>query len=106
MPTTGTPRSWIWKALEESAGSILTELGIRPVDAVAIASVTELCSCCNSDRDLHNSTAKYSNTFCSEQCEQAFIRGALASITVEDCIRMQARLEALLLRTQECAARV
>jgi hypothetical protein len=106
MPAASTPKSWIWNALEESAGSILIELGITPAALRASAPVPGLCSRCQSDRDPQNSTAQYPSIFCSEQCEQAFVHTAIASLTVEDCIRIQAGLEALLLRTQECGARV
>lgn len=100
MPANATPKSWIWKVLEESAGSILIELGIAPADMGPSALVPGLCSRCQSDREPQNSTAQYPDIFCSEKCEQAFIRSAVASLTVEDCIRMQSRLEALQLVTR------
>jgi hypothetical protein len=55
-----------------------------------------LCSQCQGFRVARISSARYANIFCSTECEREFISAALASITVDDCIRMHQRLESLL----------
>jgi len=84
------------RILGSSTGATLIELGIALVSAELGSAIPGLCSRCQSGRNEQSSTAQYPNVFCSEQCEQTFIRTALASLTVEDCIRMHERLERLL----------
>lgn len=79
-----------------SPAAKLIELSVALARAESRASVAGLCSQCWAPRNPHSSTAQCPNVFCSEECERQFIRAALASITLDDCVRMQRRLEALL----------
>ena len=87
-------------SLGTSAAAKVLELGVTLADAEAGAAIPGLCSQCWRPRKAHGSTSQFSNIFCSEECEQEFIRAALASITVEDCLRIQHKLESLLTRTE------
>jgi hypothetical protein len=83
----------------KSAGATVIELGIT----LGLAT-PGCCLRCRVSQDSQRSTSQYLNVFCSEHCEQEFIRIALASLTLEDCIRMHERLENLLVPAQETAA--
>jgi hypothetical protein len=89
--------------LGKSAAETLTELGMALATAESSTSTAGLCSHCWDQQDPRRSTARWPNVFCSEGCEQEFVRAALASLTVEDCIRIHGRLETLLRGTQETA---
>jgi hypothetical protein len=89
--------------LEESAAETVIELGIALAGAHSCASLQRRCCRCRSYRIPQNPTARWPYSFCSENCEQEFIRAALASLTVEDCIRIHGRLETLLRETQGAA---
>ena len=89
---------------EKSAGATLIDLGVALTHAESTAAVPGLCSRCLSHRDPQTSKAQYPNIFCSERCEREFVRAALASLTLDDCVRMHRRLAALLDRTQEPSA--
>jgi hypothetical protein len=82
-------------SLGTSAAVKLVELGI------ALAEVSDstpgFCFHCLAPRNTHSSTAQFSNVFCSEQCEQTFVCGPLASLTTEDCVRRHDRLKNLLM---------
>ncbi len=98
-------RSWPGKATaKRSAGATLIELGMTLAGAEFSAGIPELCSRCRSARDAQSSTSRYPNVFCSEFCEREFICTALASLTLEDCIRMHERLEDLLVYAREPVA--
>ena len=88
---------------EKSAGATLIGLGVALARAESSAPIPGLCSRCLSHRDPRSSTAQYPNIFCSERCEQEFIRLALASLTLEECVRMHTRMDALLTRVQNTA---
>ena len=88
-------RSWLEGSATQSAAAMLMELGLMFAAAEAKPPSQGLCSRCRSYRDPRTSTAQSPNVFCSEQCEKEFIREALASVTLEDCIRIQQRLEEL-----------
>ena len=95
-------RSWLGRATEpKSPGARLVELGRAIAGAEFRTGTPGVCSHCRSGLNLRDSSAEYPNVFCSEQCEQEFIRAALASLTVEDCIRMHRRLENLLVCAPE-----
>ena len=83
----------------KSAGATVIELGIT----LGLAT-PGWCLRCRGGQDPQRSTSQYLNVFCSEHCEQEFIRAALASLTLEDCIRMHERLGNLLMPAQEPAA--
>src|SRR5690348_8326624 len=83
----------------KSAGATVIELGIT----LGLAT-PGWCLRCQGSQDPPSSTSQYPNVFCSEHCEQEFIRTALASLTLGDCIRMHERLENLLMPAQEPAA--
>jgi hypothetical protein len=90
-------RSWWVKVMvpqAKSATATLLGLGARIAHVEASAAILPLCSRCRNNRE--SSTSQYPNIFCSEHCEQEFIRTALASLTLEDCIRIHGRLEKLL----------
>jgi hypothetical protein len=84
------------RSSEESAVAKLVDLGIAIAAADSRPSTPRKCSRCQSYRSPQSSTAKYPNVFCSEECEQAFVRAALAGITLDDCVRMHRHLEAFL----------
>ena len=87
----------------KSAGATVIELGRALAAAESTLAIPALCSHCGSRRNPQSSTAEYAEVFCSEQCEQEFIRRALASLTWQDCIRIQGRLEDLLANHQSKA---
>lgn len=87
----------------KAAGATVIELGIALAGAESKPPIPGSCSRCRSYRNPLNSTAQCPNVFCSEQCEQEFVRAALASLTLEDCIRMHGRLETLLMHDEELA---
>jgi len=104
-PDTGQiRRSWLGKLPGKSAWATVIELGVTLSDAEFSAGIPGLCSRCRNALDAQNRISRYSNVFCSEQCEREFIRIALASLTLEDCIRLHGRLENLLLDAQATAA--
>jgi hypothetical protein len=84
------------RAMKATAGGALVELGLALVEAETAPAIPGLCARCESKRSLWSSTAQFPNVFCSEECEQEFIRLALESLTLEDCMRMHERLEKLL----------
>src|SRR5260370_16736525 len=75
----------------KSAGATVIELGITLGGAESSIATPGCCLRCRGSQDPQRSTSKYLNVFCSEQCEQEFIRTALASLTFLVCIRMPAR---------------
>ena len=83
----------------KSAGATVIELGIT----LSLAT-PGWCLRCRGSQDPQRSTSQYPKVFCSDDCEQEFIRTALASLTLEDCIRMHERLGNLLMPAQEPAA--
>jgi hypothetical protein len=92
----GVLRSWPKDPLsEKAAGITLIDPGLTLVGAKD-ASIPGLCSRCRSGRDPQRSSSNFPDLFCSEECEQEFIHTAVASVTLEDCIRMQRRLDNLL----------
>lgn len=100
----GEARRWLIRVTTgEPTGATPIKLGIALAGAESSAGIPGLCSRCRTDRDPRRSTSHYPNVFCSEQCEQEFTRIALASLKLEDCIRIQRRLENLLLHDQEPA---
>jgi len=82
----------------KSAGATVIELGI----SLGLAT-PGWCLRCRGSQDPPSSTSQYPTVFCSDHCEQEFIRTALASLTLEDCIRMHERLGNLLMPAQELA---
>jgi hypothetical protein len=83
----------------KSAGATVIELGIT----LGLAT-PGWCLRCRGSQDPQRSTSQYPNVLCSAHCEQAFIRAALASLTLEDCVRMHERLGNLLMPAKEAAA--
>ena len=92
-PLDGTPN--------KSAASMLIEIGVLLAEAAFAAPTPGLCSHCQKYRDARSSTAEYQNLFCSQRCEREFVRTTLASVTLEECLRIQARLEALLVGARQ-----
>ena len=90
-------------SLGTSAAARLIELGRALAGVESGASTVGLCSQCWAPRNSYSSSPEYPNVFCSEQCEREFVRAALASVTVEDCIRIQGRLETLLMGAKASA---
>ncbi len=94
--TSGTVKSWPGDALpQEPPGFTLVELGLT-LAGFRQYSTLGVCSRCQRRRDPKRSRSKFPHLFCSEECEQEFIHTALASLTLEDCIRIQRRLDNLL----------
>ena len=91
--------SWPKDRLERSAGSTVVELGAAIATAEARLSIHGVCSQCRRQHNPQSSSAQCTNVFCSQLCEQAFVRAALASLSVEDCVHMHRRLETLLMET-------
>ena len=87
----------------KSATAVLIELARTFVAASSTAPLPGLCSRCRSSRDPRASTSQHPNIFCSRQCEMEFVREALASLTLDDCIRVQQRLDSLLAAIPEPA---
>jgi hypothetical protein len=87
----------------KSAGATVIELGIMLGGAESSIATQGWCLRCRVSQHPQRSTSQYPNVFCSEHCEEEFIRTALASLTSEDCIRMHKRLENLLVPAQETA---
>ena len=96
-------KSWPENLIPQSAAAMLVELGTIFAAAESSPRRQRLCSRCRQYLDPRNSTAQCANVFCSGQCEQEFVRESLASLTLEDCIRMQTRLEMLLSGVREPA---
>jgi hypothetical protein len=90
-------------SLGQSAAATLIELGIAFAAAESSAEIPGMCSHCRAPRTPQRSTAQCPNVFCSEECEQEFVRAALASLTIEDCIRIHGRLETLLTGAEAAA---
>lgn len=82
--------------LRTSAAARAIEIGIVITDSEANFSASGRCTRCFATLNARNSNAEYPNVFCSVDCEQEFVHEALASLTIEDCVRIQGRLEALL----------
>ena len=98
-------RSWPGRTIAgKSAGAMVIELGITLAGAESRIATPGLCLRCRGSQDPQRSTSQYPNAFCSEHCEQEFIRTALTSLTLEDCNRMRERLENLLVPAQNTAA--
>jgi hypothetical protein len=85
------------------AAAKLIELGVALTRADSSASILGFCFHCLAPRNMHNSSAQFPNVFCSGQCEQKFVGTALASLTVEDCVRIHGRLETLLMKAGAAA---
>jgi hypothetical protein len=97
----GTPKSFLGRPMSgKSAATTLLEVGRILVGADASAGTVASCRHCGRRRDRY-SDSRYPGIFCSEHCEQEFVSSALATFTVEDCIRVHERLERLLLRSED-----
>ena len=88
----------------KSAGATVIELAITLGGAESSVASPGRCLRCRGSQVPQKSTSQYPNVFCSEHCEEEFIRAALVSVTLEDCIRMHERLENLVVPAQETAA--
>ena len=88
----------------KSAGATVIQFAIALGGAESSTATSGWCLRCRGSQDSQRSTSQYPNVFCSEHCEQEFICTALASLTLEDCIRMHERLENLLMPAEETAA--
>jgi hypothetical protein len=98
-------RSWPERTTAgKSAGAMVIELGITLAGAESRIATSGWCHRCWVSQDPQRSTSQYPNVFCSEHCEQEFIRAALISVTLEDCIRMHERLELLVPARKTAAA--
>lgn len=80
----------------KSAASMLIEIGVMLAEAAFATPTPGLCFRCRKYRDARSSTAEYQNLFCSQRCEREFVHTRLASVTLEERLRIQERLEALL----------
>src|SRR6266436_1220767 len=88
----------------KSVGATVIELGITLGGAESSIATSGWCLRCRGSQDPQRSTSQYPKVFCSEHCEQEFTRTVLASLTLEDCIRMDERLGNLLMSAHEPAA--
>ena len=89
-------RTSVRRTLGRSPGATLVGVATSLTEAERSAATNPLCFRCRRSRNPQISSATNPNIFCSEYCEQEFVRTALADITVEDCIRIHRRLERLL----------
>jgi hypothetical protein len=90
-------------ASETSAAAGVIEVGRALAEAEYDASEPGSCSQCLGSRNPNSSTAEFPNVFCSEKCEKEFVRSALASVSLEDCVRIQGRLDPLLADAEAAA---
>lgn len=72
------------------------KLGIELSDISIDSNSSSNCKRCTGAYECINSDAICKNLFCSKGCELFYVREALSGMTLEDCIRIQKRLEALL----------
>jgi hypothetical protein len=91
-----TPEVALESSVRKSTAGSLLELGITFALAASRNPTIGLCCRCRGPRNPQRSTAGNPNVFCSARCEQNFVRAALSSVTLDDCIRIQQRLETLL----------
>lgn len=89
-----------------SAASALIELGIALAAAESSTPIPGQCSKCRGYRNPQYSTAQFRNIFCSKECEHEFVRAAVASLSIDDCIRIHQRLEALVTRAEAAAIEI
>lgn len=94
-------RSRLEGAPNKSAASMLIEMGVLLAEAAFATPTPGLCFHCRNYRDARSSAVEYPNLFCSQRCEQEFVRTTLASVTLEECLRIQGRLEALLVGARQ-----
>ena len=87
----------------KSAGATVIDLGITLGGAGSSIATPGWCLRCRGSQDPQRSRSQFPNVFCSEHCEEEFIRAGLVSVTLEDCIRMHERLGNLLMPVQEPA---
>ena len=83
------------KPTKKSGAAVLVEVAAN-LAAAWSAPNSGACSQCRGYRDVRISTAQHPHVFCSAQCEKEFVLNALADFTLEDCVRLQGRLERLL----------
>jgi hypothetical protein len=79
---------------KKSPAQVLTQLGLDI--ASKNTSPDGKCAYCRVAFDPANSNAKFPGAFCSLPCERRFIQEGLRALSVEDCIRLQKRLDTLL----------
>ena len=89
-------KSWFERTKVRSAGATLIEFATGLVDAELEAPRNNACMRCHGSRTQTNGGSHFPDLFCSDECEQEFVRIALAGLTLQDCIRIQRRLDALL----------
>ena len=80
---------------KKSAAAVLVEVAAT-LAAAWRAPNSGSCPQCHGYRDARISSAQHPHVFCSAQCEREFVLNALAAFTLEDCVRLQERLERLL----------
>jgi len=90
-------RSWPERMAGKSAAARLIELVVMISSAESSVATPRWCFRCQGNQDPQRSTSHYPKVFCSEHCEVECIRTALGSLTLQDCVRMQRRLEDLLM---------
>jgi len=86
--------------LGNSAAATLIEVAVELNQDKFGTEARGACVWCRRQAVLQTSTAECRNGLCSKTCEQEFLRAALRNVTLDDCIEMHARLEALLAGAQ------
>ena len=76
-------------------GVLLAEADIRDTDTWIVLSMSKTIEMREAP------PLEYQNLFCSQRCEREFVRTTLASVTLEECLRIQERLEALLVGARQ-----
>ena len=85
----------------KTAAATLVALGVQLAGAEADPPTPAACKQCKSAHDPQKSTSRYRSIFCSKSCESDFIRKELAALTLDDCIRLGAKLDRLIRNIQE-----
>ena len=85
----------------KTAVATLVELGVTLAGAEASPATPATCKRCGATHDPKGSASRYPSVFCSRTCEREFIRLELASLTLEDCLRLQTKLDQLLSAVEE-----
>ena len=97
-------RSWLDDPRSKSAAARLIEFGVTLAEAASGTPVPGLCSRCRNYQNPRTSAAHWRNLFCSQRCELEFVRTAMASVSLADCIYIQERLETLLIGARQSMA--
>ncbi len=83
-------------AKPKSTGPTALAVGLAVEIAKKKLSPDGECGYCRGQFDPAASNARFTTLFCCLSCERKFIHNGLSSLTVEDCIHIQQRLDEIL----------